>query len=653
MNGEYNYDNEIIEIGGEEPSKEPTVTFEEEDKKDKKAKKEKKDNVFKKLAKKIKDKWQSLSKKQKIIVSIISAIILILIIGLIVYFVFIRKPEEEVDNVVLEQENYRYENGNLILLDEDGKELGKYECEIKDAEKCYVAYLDNDKDTFDHPTYLDYKGNQVQKRSVIYNNKYVFITDDKVTKLYNIKEGKTEDKLLSVKAYDTERDLVVVEDNDKKFGVLEFTEDGYEYVINAYYDYLGIIDAKNLRLLSKTDEKERIIGIDNKNLSKEFNAEIKSISKNHIAAVNGKDYNLYTYNFEEVMSGYDYISFHDDNVALVKENTLKFVNANLVKLNEEGIKLANDNYNPVYKYDKKKKLDETEVAYKVTINPGNISVDVDEENFVISIYDGVASSKYSYVNYFDGKLYFYSDVEKNDLIGSYECENKNKLSSETDSLTNCTVASVSGGVSGIYNNNFVFITDNSSIAENKVINLYSIKEKKTKATYTSIEMLNSGEIGSNIAQYYTDGSFILAKSASKNSFGVIKLESSKATNVVSFNYKEIKPQSNYYILQNNDNKYSIYDKNFNKISNEFDYVQLLDKHYVGINGKNLNVYRYDTTVTKLLEEDVMLSSNDYSKAYSINIGSFITIVIDGKEYKYDLNGKKVVDTSVPVVNEGE
>lgn len=653
MNGEYNYDNEIIEIGGEEPSKEPTVTFEEEDKKDKKAKKEKKDNVFKKLAKKIKDKWQSLSKKQKIIVSIISAIILILIIGLIVYFVFIRKPEEEVDNVVLEQENYRYENGNLILLDEDGKELGKYECEIKDAEKCYVAYLDNDKDTFDHSTYLDYKGNQVQKRSVIYNNKYVFITDDKVTKLYNIKEGKTEDKLLSVKAYDTERDLVVVEDNDKKFGVLEFTEDGYEYVINAYYDYLGIIDAKNLRLLSKTDEKERIIGIDNKNLSKEFNAEIKSISKNHIAAVNGKDYNLYTYNFEEVMSGYDYISFHDDNVALVKENTLKFVNANLVKLNEEGIKLANDNYNPVYKYDKKKKLDETEVAYKVTINPGNISVDVDEENFVISIYDGVASSKYSYVNYFDGKLYFYSDVEKNDLIGSYECENKNKLSSETDSLTNCTVASVSGGVSGIYNNNFVFITDNSSIAENKVINLYSIKEKKTKATYTSIEMLNSGEIGSNIAQYYTDGSFILAKSASKNSFGVIKLESSKATNVVSFNYKEIKPQSNYYILQNNDNKYSIYDKNFNKISNEFDYVQLLDKHYVGINGKNLNVYRYDTTVTKLLEEDVMLSSNDYSKAYTINIGSFITIVIDGKEYKYDLNGKKVVDTSVPVVNEGE
>lgn len=653
MNGEYNYDNEIIEIGGEEPSKEPTVTFEEEDKKDKKAKKEKKDNVFKKLAKKIKDKWQNLSKKQKIIVSIISAIILILIIGLIVYFVFIRKPEEEVDNVVLEQENYRYENGNLILLDEDGKELGKYECEIKDAEKCYVAYLDNDKDTFDHSTYLDYKGNQVQKRSVIYNNKYVFITDDKVTKLYNIKEGKTEDKLLSVKAYDTERDLVVVEDNDKKFGVLEFTEDGYEYVINAYYDYLGIIDAKNLRLLSKTDEKERIIGIDNKNLSKEFNAEIKSISKNHIAAVNGKDYNLYTYNFEEVMSGYDYISFHDDNVALVKENTLKFVNANLVKLNEEGIKLANDNYNPVYKYDKKKKLDETEVAYKVTINPGNISVDVDEENFVISIYDGVASSKYSYVNYFDGKLYFYSDVEKTDLIGSYECENKNKLSSETDFLTNCTVASVSGGVSGIYNNNFVFITDNSSIAENKVINLYSIKEKKTKATYTSIEMLNSGEIGSNIAQYYTDGSFILAKSASKNSFGVIKLESSKATNVVSFNYKEIKPQSNYYILQNNDNKYSIYDKNFNKISNEFDYVQLLDKHYVGINGKNLNVYRYDTTVTKLLEEDVMLSSNDYSKAYTINIGSFITIVIDGKEYKYDLNGKKVVDTSVPVVNEGE
>ena len=78
---------------------------------------------------KLKDWWKSLDKKKKIIFSIITLLIVLLIIGIIVFFAFKKDDSSSLTNpdVILEKDNYRYENGTLILLDKDGKELGKYE----------------------------------------------------------------------------------------------------------------------------------------------------------------------------------------------------------------------------------------------------------------------------------------------------------------------------------------------------------------------------------------------------------------------------------------------------------------------------------------------------------------------------------------------
>ena len=381
MNDEFNFDNEIIEISSD--PQEVAVDFEEKTEpttgKEKKNK-EKKDNIFKRFS----NWFKGLDKKRKIIFISVSSLVFLLIVGLVVFLILSNKKEEVKEDVVFESENYKYDNGTLIFLDND-KEIGKYECTIKDKDKCFVAYLDNEKDTFDHITNVDKDDKTIDKRSQIYFKKYVFINDDNKVILYNIKDKKSEEKLTSVKAYDTEENYVVVSDKDKKYGVILFKDDSYEYQINAYYDYLGIVDTKNLLLVSKTGEKERIIDINNKQLSKEFNASIKSANKAYISAVsNGKKYNLYSYNYEELLSGYDYISFHDEYIGLVKDSKLYFVDENLNKMNEEGIKLTSNNYNLVNKYNKSNKLVSSDVSYKVTINKDNLSVDFgEEENMVI------------------------------------------------------------------------------------------------------------------------------------------------------------------------------------------------------------------------------------------------------------------------------
>lgn len=658
MSNEFNYDNEIIEVSNE--NEEVEVSFEDElngelteqeekTKKPKKKKKQNKENIFKRFA-----TWfKGLDKKKKIIFIVCSSLIFLLLVGLIIFFILNNNDDKKEikEEVILQEDNYRYENGKLIFL-EDDKDIGTYECVDKDVKKCYVAYLDNESDTFDHETNLDSKEEVLNKRSKIYLSNYVFVYDDGKVLLYNIKDKKVEEKFKSIKAYETEKDYVVVEDKDEKFGVILFDENTYEYAINAYYDYLGIVDAKNLLLVSETDKKQRVIDIDNKQLSKEFSVTIKSVNKDYIAALSGKKYNLYSYKFDELLSGYEYISFVEDFVALVEDNKLYFRDSNLNKMNEEGIVLTNDTYNKINKYNKKNKLEESEVAYSVTSNKDNLSVTYgDDENKVINKYEGAVSANYSYMNYFDSKLYFYSDLEKNDLIGTYECKNKNKLTSENDSLTSCTVYANDKGVTGIYNNNFVFIFDNSSIDGNKVIKLYSLKENKNKATYSEIEFLNNGNLSNNVQQYYTEKLYVKAKSSSKNSYGIICLENTDAKKVIDFNYKNINLVNNYYVLENNSSKYSIWTStDFRKISDEFDYVEVLKTHYVGINGKKLNVYRFETTTNKLLDKDLELTSTDYKKAYKITVGTYIEIVIGDKTYKYNpINGKEIKDeTVVPV-----
>ncbi len=645
MNDDFNYDNEIIEIDSEnsEPTEEEVLENMDEVNEEISKENEKK----KKNKRTLKEKWHDLSKKQKITIITVTIIIILLIVGLVIYFVFVKdeknEPKTPEKPVILEKDNYRYENGKLIFLDKNDRELGSYECENKKTDLCLVAKLDYEKDKFERPLSVNEQNEELEKTSQIFYDKFVFVKDGDKTFLYNISNKEKELELNLIKTYG-DGFLVVVEDTDGKYGLIKINSGGYEYLIRPSYEYLGIVNSELNYLVAEDKTEKYLVDNTGKKLSKNISADIMSINNKFIVGKVGNIYNLFDYNYNELLSDYEYIALHGEVISLVKGGRLYLVDSSLNKLYEDGLRLENNDYVKKYIYDSDNKLKETKKSYEVSVSNNVATVTIGKEIKNINILEGSISSGIDYISYFDGKLYFYSDIEKTDLLGTYSCINKNNVSDSSSSLTNCNVFSNEKGVLGVYNNQYVFINDSKNKNEINYY-LYDLKQRKSIGTYNELEVLNSAEMTNKIVPIYTSSSFMIAKSATgsnKGNYGVLEVTSSKVIGKIAFKYESIKKEKDYYLLASVDKTYSIYDKNFGKISNEFDYIELFDEYYAGVLNKKLNIYKYNDALG-ILEKDIPIKENkftiDFSNGFKINV--------DGVTYEYGKDGK------LPVVEEGE
>lgn len=636
---DFNNDNEIIEISSDNFTNETEhiVTYN--------------NNSNKRRKRSIKDKWNDLSKGTKagIIISII--LVVLFAAGIIIYVVLFNEEEEipvpKDEPVIIEKDNYRYEDGKLVFLDINDKEIGSYECSVKDSEKCYLAKIDYTKDSFDRVKTINQSGSELSKNSKIYYNKYVFVYDEEKISLYNIESKEKELSLNVIKSYDTQKNLIVVENDESKYGLIEITEAGFNYLIRCSYDYLGIVNLELSYLVAQDKDDFYIVDSTGKKISENINAEIKSVNEKYIVAEKNNSYSLYDYKYEELISDYDYISLHNEVIALAQTNRLYLVDSELNKLYEDGIRLENDNYVKKYVYDNNNRLIETLKSYEIEVKDNIAKIIIGNSEKEINIIEGKVSSKYTYLSYYDGKLYIYSDEEKQDILGTYTCNNKNNLTSVEDNLTNCSLYGTTEGISGIYNNHYVFISDNTTGSDLQYY-LYDLKEKKNKGTYSSLEFVKSGEINPNIKPIYTSSSYVIAKSGTgnnKGNYGVLEINGDKVAGKIEFKYESITLKNDkYYIMVNINKLMSIYNKDFSKISSEFNYLEMYDKYYVGIKNNKLNVYDYDKT-SSVLESDIPVTSNEFK----IDFTNGFVITINNVEYKYDKNGKKIVE--VPPVQE--
>jgi len=332
---DFNYDNEIIEISSDTETAPKLNEVVEESRKTKKRKT-------------VKDIWNNMSRQTKMGIIILSILILLLVLGLIIYFVFFKsdnEPKEPIhEPVILEKDNYRYEDGKLVFLDKSDKAIGTYDCVDKDTEKCYVAKLDYKSDKIDRVVSVYETGEEIIKNSSIYLNNFVFVYDEGHISLYNMDTKEKDLELKSIKTYNTEKDIVVIENEDSEFGVIEIIEEGFDYLIRPSYDNLSIVNNKLVYLLAQDKEVYYIIDSDGKKLSKNIKADVMSVNEEFIVAVKNNTYNVYSYEFEELLSDYDYIGLHDKVISLVKNNRLYLKNNNLDKLNEDGIRLENNYY---------------------------------------------------------------------------------------------------------------------------------------------------------------------------------------------------------------------------------------------------------------------------------------------------------------------
>ena len=564
-------------------------------------------------SKSLKKWWDNLEKKTKILIICSLVGVLLLITCLILYFTIFKQDETLGNNknnneVIVANDNYRYENGNLVFLDKRGEVLGNYECLNKDPLLCTVAKSDFSNDNFERIISVNENGEELFLNTNIYFDNYVFIKDGEELFLYNINQKNKMLNLTNIKVYDVSSNLVVVSDQNNRYGLIELSNTGYNYLIRCSYDNLGIINNKYNYLLAYDKDITYLIDKDGKKITSNLNSLIKSANSNYFVGVENKKYNLYTFKNDEVLSGYDYIALYDDIIALVKDNQLFLRDYDLNKINEEGINLTNSNYVKKYIYDSFNKLKEVKVAFEISLNDNNITVNVDNEKININLLDSKVSNNYTYMNYYDGILYFYEDSEKENLIGTYTCLTKNVLTNENSTLDKCGLYNEDAGITGIYNNRYVFINDN------KYIYLYDIKNSKNLGTYNEINILNKSEINRNMKLIFTNSSYILAKSAignNKNNYGILEITNDNAHGKVEFKYESINKKNDYYLMINIDKTYTIYDHDLKKISNEFAYIELFDNYYVGINDNKLNVYKYDNPLA-ILKEGLQVKDNKFT-----------------------------------------
>lgn len=604
--------------------------------------KEKKENIFKKLAK----KWKSLDKKKKIIV-ICVAVVLVLLIAVGIFFLVSGNdgPLDDTPDVILESDNYRYENGTLIFLDGDS-EIGRYECEHKDETLCEVSYLTND-DAFDKTRMIDENGNDLTLRSQIYHNRYVFVTDRESTDteriiLYDMQENSTVQELKSVASYDD--NYVALENTDNYYGLAQINDGEFKMVIPYEYEAVGVLpDQEEItRVMVQKDGSQYISDLSNKVLTKAFDETIVGANDRYVKTKDSEGaYHVYDYNVTELKDKtWDYVVLLTDYMITVEDKKLFVMNYEGSPMNREGIALNNENYNAVETYEELKLIDtEKSFDYELTGTLLNINVynGSDKENHSINLNEGRLSSSLAYLEYFDGKLYLYSDQDKNTLIGSYPCDTRNEVGDGTSSLERCRIASESfmrettgntketdeSGKLGwipVIGKRYAFIADGDTIV------LYDFTDSKKLATYSNVDTRSYTGV-SEVT--FTDASSVSFIAQSKNSgkYGVARISSGGVTPLIAFEANSIKGLGNYYVVEK-DGTYALYDLDGSKKSddktspivdyhgdylktykdnsyfvhkfngsvndqNSHTYIELYDEYYVTVDNKDINIYNYD------------------------------------------------------------
>lgn len=541
---------------------------------------EEKEGFFRRL----KNKWDNLGTKQKSIIIVVTVVILIAIISTILYFVLTKEDKKDQKSVIIIKDNYRYQDGTLYFLN-NRKEIGSYKCKNKDEDLCYVAYEEND-DSFDEP--IIKKAKEEKVRSKIYQNKYVFVYDnEKETDgniiLYDIKNNKQLDAYQKIKTYANFDDAVFALDLEDKYGILDLSSKSKKNIVDFDYDYLGIMakeqDSKKDIIVASEKSGNYLLDFDGKKLTKTLPGTIKDYNAKYVKTTDASNkYILYDYEGNKIDEDLNYLDLLDDYYLKVdNENKLLIAGYDKTKYLEEGLPLYNTNYVPIITQDKKGKETTKEYAYTYTLADNKITFKINnegkEEETTINLLDGLVSKNLKYINYFNGTLYFYSDEEKNTLINSYICNNKNDLKDANGTLETCKIAGdtneddnetnqkiTPATYTPLFNNRYIFIQDGN------MINLVDLTDEKVLGTYSLINTYGDAT-QTNPYLLTTQEQFVFAKNKN-NKYGLIKINESSVSSVYGFEYDKLE-KLNQNILAKKDGKTYLLDYNGNKITYDF------------------------------------------------------------------------------------
>ena len=647
-------------------------------------------------------KWSKLSKKQKIIIIVSIVLVVIIIVALLLWFFVFNKDEEEAKRpeepiVIVEKDNYRYEDGWLVFLDSEDNEIGEYECANKDEELCYVAYYSNE-DDFDVNKQVYENGVPIDFRSDILLDNYVFIYDNTTKEdgnvtLYDIEAKETKDEYALVK--EVNETNVIVKNTDDEYGVLTFSDSGVENLVDFDYDYLGYI-LESDAFVGANNNNYVLIGLDGEDISKNIPGEIKNFDGTNISVVIDGDYFIYNYQgVRQSEEAYDYIRFVDTYIIAADNKRLYVFDSEIAPMTMDGIRISSSDYNTKLIFNDDLVQTGKEVAFDAYVNGNTLRIDYGEEEYVnINLNEGKFSKNQEYFSYMQGKLYFYSDAEKTELLGSYACNYANEVTESTTELTNCFIAKesnifedsqeeVSLGYLPIYNERFVFITDTSRPNANDNIILYDLNLSKNLATYKEVDTKYYNGASETIVNFVeTAGTIALAKNTS-DSYGLINITSSNVTGLIAFRdsdsnatntdaygldgyivmlrsdgtyhlydtkgneitekidtKNEIVDYKGNYILVKSSNNYLIYNVDGSIASSEYKYIYMEDSYYITVDSSNkVGVFTYDSDTNLAENLNIVVDEDSVSKIeYGTSRGVLlISYTYEGSTHSISIN----------------
>lgn len=646
------------------------------------------DEAKKKKTKKVKkpSKWSMLEKKHKIIIIVSVVVVLLILIGVLLYFFVFKKndpsepkkPDEPV--VIVEKDNYRYEDGKLIFVDKTKNDIGSYECKNKDENNCFVAYY-SDEDTFDEELHVYENGDKIEDRSDLFNNRYAFVYDNEKSEagsilLYDFKKEKEVGTYLLVKEVIDNK--VIVKNEKDKYGIIDLSDEDIENVIDFKYDYLGCMSKKE-SIVAKSNLNYYLLDQSGKELTKSIPGEIKSYNEKYLSVLVDREYFIYDYKGVKASEQkYDFVTYVDDYVLAVDNKKIFAFDDEMHPLNKDGIKVNNTEYNVKVTFDKDKKQISKESAFAVSVTRDKLIFTIDEEEKSINVHEGKLSSKEEYISYFDGVLYIYQDKDKANLLGSYKCKNANVVDASSTEFTNCFIAKETVllnrkdadtskvGYLPIYNKRYVFIQDNDTAKTKDNIYLWDLKQNKQQANYSAVD---TGFYNNETVVNFVDtaSTMVLAKNTS-DSLGVIRIENSALTSVISFkdNNKEIRYLKDKFLVKREDGTYHLYNEkgtdlvttqirneivDFNdsyvvvRTTEQYNiysfagkivsteetliYAKLYDQFFVGVSHeKDVNIYTYTGSTLTKDEDTSLLVSDNMDNAFKVTVeGSSVTLEI--------------------------
>lgn len=608
---------------------------------------------------KLKNFLKGLSKPRKAFLILIGSFILLGVALLSYYFVYKKespKPGKPIYEIIT-KDNYSYSNGVLTFLDEEDNAIGTYECANKNENKCYVAYESNE-DNFDEIKNYDNNNYELQRRSKFYYGRYAFIydnitKDDEKILLYDFKNETKINNYLLIKSYynqyidSVENNYIIVKNENNKYGVLNLEKDIPEEIIPFEYDYLGVMKSRvyenNNKLVYHNEAKWGLISFKNKILAS-LDLEIKGYNDKYVKTIDGnKLYNLYLYDGTLVKEGFTYIDCLEDYIATITNNKyLHVYNNDMMRLMAEPKTVKNDYYVPKNIFDEKGSLIKTARAYEISSLGNTLYVNImageDKFESTYNLLDGLVSFNYDYYSYENGNIYFYKDLEKNELIGVYTCINKNNLTESSTTFNNCRVGTDSVDDSKnlsipIYLEKYAFIYDAPSLVgeETVKIMLYNILSKETLGKYLRVYSYSKEE-GMYLENAET--SYVIAVNK-EGKYGVLKLEKTEASKAVSFIYDDIKEEKEC-LMGKSSGSWSLF--NYEGVPVVDGNYQLFDLSYTGYiiavdNDDMLHLYNYEKK--ELINTPIELVDNITTSSYSFSYtAKFYTFIVNDVTYKY-------------------